>query len=945
MVPVPSPDPLPPPAPLAADATAAPSATAAPPETPGAAGAGGTSVAAALPPSTGRKGQGGKKGKGPARKAPPPEGRTSLPSAAPPSAAALPSPAAPSTSSGGASAPLPRAYAQVAAPRPATASSSAPAASSSSISSGRGPFSTLTRKHGVRCLLVPASPHVETYVRALARVVGPSAIVAASKMFGKVVFFLASEAAAQEAVERGLAVGGVYVPLEPLEDLGVRVVLTSVPPFLPNAALLPFLSTLGKPISVLSPLPLGCKDPALRHVLSFRRQVQLQLPPAVARDGGALEGSFLVPYQGAHYRVHYSSGEARCFLCRAMGHVRRDCPLARHGGAPGPPEAPAGPGPTTASSPGCPAPVAAPPPLPSESISARDAGVAPPSCPGERPDPVAPVVSSGTGPVGERAPGLAPGLGEGLPQGEVPHPLAALSPPLGPLISPPLPPDPGPAGPPSVTTLEGWVLVGEKRSKRKKARHLPAHSDGEEAPRKSRKGAVPAEPSAAPPDDIPQVAPVVEAVAAARRSSSAPILEAPLAPLPAGAAEGDASATLLASPPVADQAAPGVAEGDYSSIFAEIESLGLTPVTQGEDDPLPPGLDLGGLMPALPLPPSPLPQTAVPALELPPPDAPDCLAVAGLPSAAAEPLEATASAEQPGPGASEAGQLSLTPPGGPDLSRPLSLAGAVGAEPVLAPGPSVAEGPPPDPTPLTPELGPEESSPGGAALGAPDPHPAPASVPDPAPGPDSVPAPDFVPVPPLPSSRIVPAPGDVPFPLPSADSQGAGFESSLPSGAAVFPLPPPLVPGVEAGGAAPVPSALRRGSAPCLPVSVGHGAAAGPGPEDGPGSSTPAPTALRAELRTFLANCRGARNRVQLALQRWGDFHLVLQAVRALLREGKGTGRRDAASYRRALSFRASLLAFGVGHGLLGGLTGPAGVPASEDPPQPSSWPQRSSPL
>ncbi|CAM4578590.1 unnamed protein product, partial [Caretta caretta] len=65
-----------------------------------------------------------------------------------------------------------------------------------------GPFPALTRKHGVRCLLVPASPHVETYVQALAKVVGPTAIVAASKMYGKVVFFLASEDAAQEAVER-----------------------------------------------------------------------------------------------------------------------------------------------------------------------------------------------------------------------------------------------------------------------------------------------------------------------------------------------------------------------------------------------------------------------------------------------------------------------------------------------------------------------------------------------------------------------------------------------------------------------------------------------------------------------------------------------------------------------------------------------------------------------
>ncbi|XP_044840194.1 uncharacterized protein LOC123346801 [Mauremys mutica] len=110
------------------------------------------------------------------------------------------------------------------------------------------------RRHGARCLLVPALPHVKTYVRALARVVGPTAIVAASEMYGKVVFFLASEATTQEVVERGLV-------------------------------------------------------------------VQIQLLTVVC-DGVALEGSFLVPYQGAHYRVHYMMGEAGCFFCQVMGHIQ-----------------------------------------------------------------------------------------------------------------------------------------------------------------------------------------------------------------------------------------------------------------------------------------------------------------------------------------------------------------------------------------------------------------------------------------------------------------------------------------------------------------------------------------------------------------------------------------------------------------------------------------------
>ncbi|CAM5167537.1 unnamed protein product, partial [Natator depressus] len=48
-------------------------------------------------------------------------------------------------------------------------------------------------------------------------------------MYGKVIFFLASEAAAQEAVEKDLAVGGMFIPLQPLEDLGVHLILTSAP--------------------------------------------------------------------------------------------------------------------------------------------------------------------------------------------------------------------------------------------------------------------------------------------------------------------------------------------------------------------------------------------------------------------------------------------------------------------------------------------------------------------------------------------------------------------------------------------------------------------------------------------------------------------------------------------------------------------------------------------
>ncbi|CAM5113074.1 unnamed protein product, partial [Natator depressus] len=72
---------------------------------------------------------------------------------------------------------------------------------------------------------------------------------------------------------------------------------------------------------------------------------------------------------------------------------------------------------------------------------------------------------------------------------------------------------------------------------------------------------------------------------------------------------------------------------------------------------------------------------------------------------------------------------------------------------------------------------------------------------------------------------------------------------------------------------------------------------------------------------------------LKLAVQRWGDFHQILQATRALIREGKRTGKQAAAAYQRVCGFCDSLLTYRVGHGLLRGPMGAASIPAGKDPP------------
>nr|P14380.1 RecName: Full=Transposon TX1 uncharacterized 82 kDa protein; AltName: Full=ORF 1 [Xenopus laevis]AAA49975.1 ORF1 [Xenopus laevis] len=179
----------------------------------------------------------------------------------------------------------------------------------------------LTRKHGVRCLM--SSTHgIEAYIKAAAEVVGHSAVVAASKMYGKAIIFARTLTAVHTLVQRGITVGGSYVPVEPLEGLGTRVVLSNVPPFLQDHLLYPHLQALGELKSNMSRIPLGCKESRLRHVLSFKRQVQLLLP----RGQDTIEGSFGVPFEGVLYKIFYSTEEVRCFLCKNLGHTRQSCP-------------------------------------------------------------------------------------------------------------------------------------------------------------------------------------------------------------------------------------------------------------------------------------------------------------------------------------------------------------------------------------------------------------------------------------------------------------------------------------------------------------------------------------------------------------------------------------------------------------------------------------------
>ncbi|KAL7838605.1 hypothetical protein AOLI_G00270090 [Acnodon oligacanthus] len=122
--------------------------------------------------------------------------------------------------------------------------------------------------------------------------------------------------------ESGIWVKGNMVQVSPLSAPATRVIVSNVPPFIKNEVLLKELARFGKFASDMKMIPLGCKNSAVRHVLSFRRQVFMFLN----NRHQSLEVSFRCKHGDGSYIVIASSERLRCFECGDIGHKQFGCP-------------------------------------------------------------------------------------------------------------------------------------------------------------------------------------------------------------------------------------------------------------------------------------------------------------------------------------------------------------------------------------------------------------------------------------------------------------------------------------------------------------------------------------------------------------------------------------------------------------------------------------------
>ncbi|KAK1891237.1 Transposon TX1 uncharacterized 82 kDa protein, partial [Dissostichus eleginoides] len=130
-------------------------------------------------------------------------------------------------------------------------------------------------------------------------------------------------------VESGLVIKGTLLPVLPLVTPAKKVIISNVPPFLRNELLERELARHGQLASPIKLIPLGCKSPHVKHVVSFRRQVLMVLK----HDEEDLNLVLKFKIDDFVYTLYVTSDIFRCFGCGAAGHLIRACP-ERAGDAP-----------------------------------------------------------------------------------------------------------------------------------------------------------------------------------------------------------------------------------------------------------------------------------------------------------------------------------------------------------------------------------------------------------------------------------------------------------------------------------------------------------------------------------------------------------------------------------------------------------------------------------
>ncbi|KAI4874456.1 hypothetical protein NFI96_004291 [Prochilodus magdalenae] len=142
-----------------------------------------------------------------------------------------------------------------------------------------------------------------------------------------VVLFLNTVERANDLVQTSIVLQDQLTPVHPLSTPAKKVILSNIPPFIKDEHLTRECFRFRKLVSPIRKIPLGCKSPLVRHLVSFRKVVYM-----VLKDGAdAMDVTFKLRVDGFDYSVFVSSDtDIRCFGCGLLVHLVLTCPARRN---------------------------------------------------------------------------------------------------------------------------------------------------------------------------------------------------------------------------------------------------------------------------------------------------------------------------------------------------------------------------------------------------------------------------------------------------------------------------------------------------------------------------------------------------------------------------------------------------------------------------------------
>lgn len=165
---------------------------------------------------------------------------------------------------------------------------------------------------------------IKEYVLTIGKLIDPVNIHYVSRISNsRVCMFLSSKSIAQELclTHPTVTIDDKILALRPLITSNKRVILSNVCPIIPNAVIEEELLDLGiTPKSSISYIKAGFPIKGFSHILSFRRQLYIK-----PEDFSLLPEALQLTYDGTTYWIYVTSDVPTCFLCKAEGHIARQC--------------------------------------------------------------------------------------------------------------------------------------------------------------------------------------------------------------------------------------------------------------------------------------------------------------------------------------------------------------------------------------------------------------------------------------------------------------------------------------------------------------------------------------------------------------------------------------------------------------------------------------------